>query len=278
MRFDQAITSLPVADLARSAAFYEGALGLSCVLERGDRRVWQVAPRAFIGAHLDPHATPSGVALTFLVQDIEGCAARLEAAGVAFEREDTHALIVSDPCGARLTLRREDDVRWPVEQTTLPTRANVAACLLAPDGRLLMCERIDTPGIWQLPQGGQDAGESAEQTLWRELEEEVGLVDATTCCTIAYQAAPRHYAFPDWLDTPITRRYEGQDQTVFIVTYRGALDAFVLDGHHTPEFRAYAWMTPEEALAHMAPFKRHILAGALADYAAVSGETSANAP
>ena len=42
-------------------------------------------------------------------------------------------------------------------------------------GRLMAFERCDTPGAWQLPQGGIDSGETPEQAAWRELEEETGL-------------------------------------------------------------------------------------------------------
>lgn len=47
-------------------------------------------------------------------------------------------------------------------------------------GRILTCQRDDKPGIpwpglWDLPGGGAEAGESPEDCLLRELEEEFGL-------------------------------------------------------------------------------------------------------
>ena len=43
------------------------------------------------------------------------------------------------------------------------------------DGMVLAFERSDHSGEWQLPQGGIEPGETAEQAAWRELGEETGL-------------------------------------------------------------------------------------------------------
>jgi putative (di)nucleoside polyphosphate hydrolase len=54
-------------------------------------------------------------------------------------------------------------------------RANVGLAVLNDRGEVLAVERSDSPGAWQLPQGGIDPEESPEQAAWRELEEETGL-------------------------------------------------------------------------------------------------------
>jgi len=41
--------------------------------------------------------------------------------------------------------------------------------------RVMAFERRSLPGNWQLPQGGLEADEHAEDALWRELLEETGL-------------------------------------------------------------------------------------------------------
>ncbi len=56
----------------------------------------------------------------------------------------------------------------------------VAALIVLEDGRYLMQLRDQKPGIfypghWGLFGGGMDPGESVEETLARELEEELGL-------------------------------------------------------------------------------------------------------
>ncbi|MFM8650631.1 MAG: NUDIX domain-containing protein, partial [Actinomycetota bacterium] len=54
-------------------------------------------------------------------------------------------------------------------------RAGVAMIVRRGDGQLLAFERRDSPGSWQLPQGGIDAGETPTDAAWRELHEETGL-------------------------------------------------------------------------------------------------------
>ena len=54
-------------------------------------------------------------------------------------------------------------------------RAGVVIAVRDSAGRLMAFERCDTPGAWQLPQGGIDSDETPEQAAWRELAEETGL-------------------------------------------------------------------------------------------------------
>src|SRR5579864_8870031 len=53
-------------------------------------------------------------------------------------------------------------------------RANVGIVLMSPDGKLFVGRRAGGRG-WQFPQGGMSRGESSEDSLYRELHEEVGL-------------------------------------------------------------------------------------------------------
>jgi ADP-ribose pyrophosphatase YjhB (NUDIX family) len=61
------------------------------------------------------------------------------------------------------------------------TRVAARGVLLSPEDRILLVE-MDLPWlgrIWMVPGGGQEAGESLEQTAARELAEETGLHGAT---------------------------------------------------------------------------------------------------
>lgn len=59
-------------------------------------------------------------------------------------------------------------------------RHAVVAGLLIRDGRVLLCRRSDSrawyPGVWDLPGGHIESGESPPATLGRELAEELGIV------------------------------------------------------------------------------------------------------
>src|SRR3974390_514938 len=53
-------------------------------------------------------------------------------------------------------------------------RANVGIVLMSADGQLFIGRRAGGRG-WQFPQGGMGRGESGEESLYRELREEIGL-------------------------------------------------------------------------------------------------------
>ena len=53
-------------------------------------------------------------------------------------------------------------------------RANVGIVIINDRGQVFWARRFGQHS-WQYPQGGVDEGESAEETMYRELHEEVGL-------------------------------------------------------------------------------------------------------
>lgn len=69
-------------------------------------------------------------------------------------------------------------------------RAGTGAVIYTETGEIILFQRADQPEVWQLQQGGIDAGESPEETLWRELKEETGITEANVTKT---------HEYPDWL-------------------------------------------------------------------------------
>ena len=89
----------------------------------------------------------------------------------------------------------------------------VAACaLIDADGRVLLAERPagkPMAGLWEFPGGKVEAGERPEETLIRELKEELGIVVREPC--LAPLAFASH-AYPDFhllMPLFVCRRWEG---------------------------------------------------------------------
>jgi 8-oxo-dGTP diphosphatase len=89
----------------------------------------------------------------------------------------------------------------------------VAACaLIDADGRVLLAERPagkTMAGLWEFPGGKIEAGERPEQTLIRELNEELGIVVSESCLAPLTFAS---HAYPDFqllMPLYVCRRWEG---------------------------------------------------------------------
>ena len=141
--------------------------------------------------------------------------------------------------------------------TDLPYRACVGIVLAHPDGRIFTGERIDTPGAWQMPQGGIDSGEDAQTAALRELEEETGVasdlvsVEAVLDDWITYDL-PEHLVGKLW-----GGRFRGQKQKWFLLRFEGRDTDIDISRHHE-EFARWRWATADEVLADIVPFKKAV--------------------
>ncbi|MET0469503.1 MAG: 8-oxo-dGTP diphosphatase MutT [Xanthobacteraceae bacterium] len=89
----------------------------------------------------------------------------------------------------------------------------VAACALVDaDGRVLLAQRPTgkpMAGLWEFPGGKVEAGERPEQTLIRELKEELGILVNEACLAPLTFAS---HAYPDFhllMPLFVCRRWEG---------------------------------------------------------------------
>jgi 8-oxo-dGTP diphosphatase len=89
----------------------------------------------------------------------------------------------------------------------------VAACaLIDTDGRVLIAERPpgkSMAGLWEFPGGKIEAGERPEETVIRELQEELG-IDVKEPCLAPFTFASHSY--PDFqllMPLYVCRRWEG---------------------------------------------------------------------
>ena len=89
----------------------------------------------------------------------------------------------------------------------------VAACALVdPDGRVLIAQRPPgkpMAGLWEFPGGKVEAGERPEETLIRELNEELGIVVNEACLAPLTFAS---HSYPDFhllMPLYVCRRWDG---------------------------------------------------------------------
>jgi len=141
-------------------------------------------------------------------------------------------------------------------------RANVGIIMVNVDGSLFWAKRIGE-NAWQFPQGGIHESESAEQAVFRELHEEVGVTkDAVEIigCTQDWL----RYQIPEHL----IRRHQipcciGQKQRWFLLRFIGKESDVCLDTSDKPEFDQWCWIDQVEPARTVISFKRKVYAEAL---------------
>jgi putative (di)nucleoside polyphosphate hydrolase len=139
----------------------------------------------------------------------------------------------------------------------LPYRPCVGVVLANRAGEVFAGARIDTPGAWQMPQGGIDPGETPRDAAWRELWEETGVtrdlavLEAETPNWVTYEL-PHDLVPRLWKG-----RFRGQKQKWVLFRFAGTDNDIAIDSDH-PEFADWRWITPNALLDQIVPFKRHV--------------------
>lgn len=89
----------------------------------------------------------------------------------------------------------------------------VAACALVdPDGRVLLAQRPagkPMAGLWEFPGGKVEPGERPEETLIRELKEELGITVSEPCLAPLTFASHLYPDFHLLMPLYVCRRWEG---------------------------------------------------------------------
>ncbi len=92
----------------------------------------------------------------------------------------------------------------------------VAACALVdPDGRVLIAQRPEgkqLAGLWEFPGGKVEPGETPEETVVRELAEELGIETKVTCLAPLTFASHSYDAFNLLMPLYVCRRFWGFPQ------------------------------------------------------------------
>jgi putative (di)nucleoside polyphosphate hydrolase len=145
-------------------------------------------------------------------------------------------------------------------------RANVGIVLMGGDGRLFLGRRAGGKG-WQFPQGGMRRGESAEESLFRELREETGLA-ATDVELVGSTASWLRYRLP----ARYVRRDQrplciGQKQRWFLLRLASEESGIRFDLCDQPEFDRWRWVDYWHPVKEVIYFKRPVYVRALHELA-----------
>ena len=159
-------------------------------------------------------------------------------------------------------------------------RPCVGIMLLNADGLVFIGKRrmkrpADAGGnahLWQMPQGGIDAGEDPYRAALRELEEETNITSVEPLAE-----APEWYTY----DLPVDNgrrawrgRYHGQRQKWFALRFTGTedeIDVLAPAGGVKPEFEAWRWTSMDSLPELIIPFKRQVYERVVETFSRFSG-------
>ena len=142
-------------------------------------------------------------------------------------------------------------------------RSNVGIIVANHIGQLLWARRIGGQDAWQFPQGGMDANESLEQTLYRELDEEIGLTPEDVKIIDVTKGWLRYRLPKRFVRNHQQPQCLGQKQKWFLLELLGDESTIHFDSGPKPEFDSWQWVSYWYPLACVVSFKRDVYRRAL---------------
>lgn len=144
-------------------------------------------------------------------------------------------------------------------------RLNIGIILANHKGQVFSAKRVGRES-WQFPQGGMHKDETLEDTLFRELKEEIGLEERD----VTVLGRTRH-----WLRYRIPRRLIrdtlpvciGQKQLWFLLRLETDASRINLNETEKPEFDEWKWVSYFYPLRQVVLFKREVYRRALKELA-----------
>jgi putative (di)nucleoside polyphosphate hydrolase len=133
-------------------------------------------------------------------------------------------------------------------------------------------EHVDLTHVWQMPQGGIDAGEDPWPAALRELHEETNIRSVEKLDEIPHWLPydlPPEIAKQAWKG-----RYRGQTQKWYALRFSGdesEIDIAAPAGGHEPEFVEWRWEPMRNLPDLVIPFKRKVYEDVVAAFSHLAG-------
>ncbi len=143
-------------------------------------------------------------------------------------------------------------------------RPNVGIVLANARNEVFWGKRVNQHS-WQFPQGGIKHGESPEQAMFRELEEEVGLREAHVRILGRTRQWLRYEVPEKWVRRDWRGRYRGQKQIWYLLRMVGRDCDVQLRACEKPEFDAWRWHEYWVPMDTVVEFKRDVYQQALTE-------------
>ena len=142
--------------------------------------------------------------------------------------------------------------------TNLPYRPCVGIMLINAEGLIFAAQRKDsTIPAWQMPQGGIDDGEKPREAAQRELREETGIPADLVQFVGKTHGWVTYDLPPELLGKVWGGKFRGQRQKWFLYRFTGPDSAINIATEH-PEFDQWRWISADEMIASIVPFKRDV--------------------
>lgn len=145
-------------------------------------------------------------------------------------------------------------------------RANVGIIITNEHQQVLWAKRVYNKDAWQFPQGGVQQKETPEQTMYRELYEEIGLLPehvniiAQSKNWLKYKL-PKHLLRHDSQPLCI-----GQKQKWFLLRLTADESAINLNVGEKPEFNDWCWVDYWHPVENIIYFKKQVYRQALTEF------------
>ncbi len=144
-------------------------------------------------------------------------------------------------------------------------RLNVGIILANEKKQVFWGKRLKAQDAWQFPQGGVDPYETLEETMYRELQEELGL-NAEDVALLGVTRRWLYYRLPYCYQRHKQKPLcIGQKQKWFLLQLTAEESKINLESTNSPEFEKWQWVDYWHPISKVISFKRAIYSKALTE-------------